>query len=105
VISDGRHARRAAGYDLTHTERPNLDQIEHQPKELLTAWRSGAPADTSAPYGAGPLRAARQAIAVPPANQSANSEQIVRGFPPRPGGSYPWAAHTNWRAGAHHRRA
>ncbi len=42
-------------------EKPNLDQLKHQAKELLAAWRSGASAD--APHTAPRLRDAQRAIA------------------------------------------
>jgi hypothetical protein len=42
-------------------ERPNLDQLKHQAKELLAAWRSGASAD--APVTSPRLRDAQRAVA------------------------------------------
>jgi hypothetical protein len=43
-------------------ERPNLDQLRHQAKELLAAWRSGASHDVPAPESPR-LRDAQRAIA------------------------------------------
>ena len=43
-------------------ERPNLDQLKHQAKELLAAWRSGASTDAPAPRRPR-LRDAQRAIA------------------------------------------
>ncbi len=44
-------------------ERPNLDQLKHQAKELLAAWRSGSSADAPAPDTPPRLRDAQRAIA------------------------------------------
>src|SRR5262245_14525530 len=44
-------------------ERPNLDQLKHQAKELLAAWRSGSSGDAPAPETPPRLRDAQRAIA------------------------------------------
>ena len=44
-------------------ERPNLDQLKHQAKELLAAWRSGSSGDAPAPRTPPRLRDAQRAIA------------------------------------------
>jgi len=44
-------------------ERPNLDQLKHQAKELLAAWRSGSSGDAPAPQTPPRLRDAQRAIA------------------------------------------
>ena len=44
-------------------ERPNLDQLKHQAKELLAVWRSGASADAQASATALRLRDAQRTIA------------------------------------------
>jgi hypothetical protein len=44
-------------------ERPNLDQLKHQARELLTAWRTGTSADVPPPAATPRLRDAQRALA------------------------------------------
>lgn len=44
-------------------ERPSLDHLKHQAKELLSAWRSGATVDVAAPETPYRLRDAQRAVA------------------------------------------